>query len=90
MYLKIRNILPFIILALIVLQTGCSPQAAMDSNDANWQTFPPNVISPEIQHIQASIPSYNRLITSTYLTYPEWYIVYSSQEYANYLKSQLP
>ena len=48
------------------------------------------MISSETKQIQASIPNYNRLITSTYLTYPEWYIVYSSQEYAEYLKSQLP
>ena len=60
----------------------------MNVTDATWQTFPSEEISTEKNH--ASMPSYNRLITSTYLSYPEWYIVYSSQEYADYVKSNLP
>lgn len=86
----INKIKTVVLSVLVLAQAGCSPQAKMNLNDAQWQTFPPEMISSEVKQIQASMPSYNRLVTSTYLTYPEWYIVYSSQEYANYLKSQLP
>lgn len=34
--------------------------------------------------------TYHRPVESTFLTFPEWYIVYSSQEYAQVLKTRLP
>lgn len=36
------------------------------------------------------IEGYPRPEESTYLTYPEWYIVYSSEEYANFLQKGRP
>ncbi len=38
----------------------------------------------------AQIEGYPRPEESTYLTYPEWFIVYSSEEYANFLEKQRP
>lgn len=54
------------------------------------KAFPKEVISSKVRMIEEAIPNYHRPTISTYLTYPEWYIVYSSQEYANYLKSNSP
>jgi hypothetical protein len=98
-YIKIINLinkmkksilLSMLAISSIFLQIGCAPQSIMNVNSAKWQVFPPNAPSPQTKQIQAAISGYNRLITSTYLTYPEWYIVYNSQEYADYLKSHLP
>ncbi len=36
------------------------------------------------------IAGYSRSEESTYLTFPEWYIVYSSEEYANFLEKGRP
>lgn len=40
--------------------------------------------------IPANIEDYQRTEESTYLTYPEWHIVYSSEEYANWLEKNQP
>ncbi len=37
-----------------------------------------------------TIAAYKRPEDSTYLTYPEWYIVYSSQEYAKFIQGNHP
>lgn len=46
--------------------------------------------APVVKKAQAFEAKYSRPESSTYLTYPEWYIVYSSQEYARFLKTNLP
>ena len=38
----------------------------------------------------ASIPKYLRSEQSTYLTFPEWYLVFNPQEYAEWLKTRRP
>lgn len=40
--------------------------------------------------LQKEFPNYAHPVESTYFTFPEWYIVYNSQEYADYLKNNLP
>lgn len=88
--MKKIGLLSMLVISSIFLQIGCAPHSTMNVDSAEWQVFPTNTLSPQTKQIQAAIPGYNRLITSTYLTYPEWYIVYNSQEYADYLKSHLP
>ncbi len=73
-----------------LLLTGCSAQSVMNTDTANWQAYPLQTLSPQAKQMQGSISDYQRLVTSTYLTYPEWYIVYSSQEYADHLKNHMP
>ena len=75
---------------LISSLAGCASQSTFDFNAAQWQPYPADDISPAAQQYEASMPNYRRLVTSTYLTYPEWYIVYSSQEYADDLKTKMP
>jgi hypothetical protein len=46
--------------------------------------------SPDIQNVIADVKGYARDESSTYLTLPEWYIVYSTEEYASYIKDNPP
>jgi hypothetical protein len=47
------------------------------------QGAPPEALAAEIR---TAIPGYQRPEESTYLTYPEWSIVYAAREYANFVK----
>src|SRR5689334_22493617 len=38
----------------------------------------------------AGLPDYTRVEDQTYLTYPEWYIVYSADEYGAYITTHRP
>ena len=40
--------------------------------------------------MRAQIPGYQRPEESTYLTYPEWAIVYAAREYAGFVKDHQP
>lgn len=42
------------------------------------------------EKIRAEIPGYQRPEESTFLTYPEWAIVYAAREYAGYVKENPP
>jgi hypothetical protein len=50
----------------------------------------PYTESTDITKAQASIKDYHRPVSSSYLIFPEWYIVYSGKEYARYLKHHSP
>ena len=47
-------------------------------------------LSPEIIKLKESIKDYNQTEESTYLTLPEWYTVYSYQEYADFISKNRP
>ena len=44
---------------------------------------PPAAVAAQVR---AQIPAYQRPEESTYLTYPEWAIVYAAREYAGFVK----
>ena len=46
--------------------------------------------SAELQRVTADVKGYFRNESSTYLTLPEWYIVYSADEYASFVQSRAP
>ncbi|MDB5259387.1 MAG: dehydrogenase [Candidatus Taylorbacteria bacterium] len=46
--------------------------------------------SAELQKIESSIPGYVRTEETTYLTYPEWYLVFNPQEYGSFLAHNKP
>jgi hypothetical protein len=46
--------------------------------------------SAEVQRTTAGLRGYRREETSTFLTLPEWYIVYNTEEYATLLASRAP
>ena len=47
-------------------------------------------LAPEIHDRLAAAKGYRRDGGQTFLTHPEWYIVYSSDEYADYMEEHLP
>jgi hypothetical protein len=46
--------------------------------------------SPEVRRVTAGLRAYSREEASTFLTLPEWYIVYNTEEYAQFLASHAP
>lgn len=44
----------------------------------------------EIKQIEGSIQGYHRTEETTYITFPEWYLVFNPQEYAAFLSKNLP
>jgi hypothetical protein len=48
---------------------------------------PPPAISAKLR---ADIPGYQRAEEATYLTYPEWAIVYAARDYADYVRENQP
>jgi len=46
--------------------------------------------SAELRRVAADVKGYFRNESATYLTLPEWYIVYSADEYASFVKSRAP
>ena len=45
---------------------------------------------PEIRLATADVPGYPRDGSATFLTLPAWYVVYSAEEYATFVKSRAP
>ena len=50
----------------------------------------PSERSPEIVRATADLGGYLRNGSATFLTLPEWYVVYSAEEYAAFVKSRAP
>jgi len=46
--------------------------------------------SADLRRVAADVKGYFRNESATYLTLPEWYIVYSADEYASFVKSRAP
>ena len=73
------SILGFVVCLVIItfgaLQLNCSPSKRIVISSRYQSTIPMEHQRPEV---------------STYLTYPEWFIVYSSDEYARFLENKPP
>ena len=52
--------------------------------------MPPDAAPAAIQSAKDALPGYKRAEEQTYLTYPEWYIVYSADEYAAFIAKHPP
>lgn len=63
------------ILTFAGLEVSCRPKAGPLPSTVNKSQLPIENLRPEV---------------STYLTYPEWFIVYSSDEYAQFLEKNRP
>lgn len=50
----------------------------------------PSPLNPDTIALPSSVDEYHRGVEQTYLTFPEWCIVYSSDEYAQFIKDQRP
>ncbi len=47
-------------------------------------------MAPELERATAGISGYSREAASTFLTLPEWYIVYNTEEYARFIGTRNP
>jgi len=86
--IKVALVIVLIVLAIPLagLAYGFATTTALDKTPLtglNESPSPP-ALSAEIR---AEIPGYQRPEESTYLTYPEWAIVYAAREYAGFLES---
>lgn len=69
--------------------SATSVQAALATSELSSSTVDEERADPEAEEIKASvrkIPGYARDEGQTYLTFPEWFLVYSPDEYAQYIK----
>lgn len=73
--------------ALIVLSGGCMVVSHRAANRFHPINEP---MSAEHRALIAGIPKYQRPESATYLTFPEWYLVFNPQEYAQSLAQHPP
>ena len=78
-----------IVIPLIAVNIACRPFGAPDP-EATVAADNSSATSPAIQQIKADLSAYTRPEDQTYLTLPEWYIVYSTDEYAVFIIDKLP
>ena len=76
-------------IALSRVAIECRPFSSGETAQANGSAGP-NVTHMGPDHPAAGLTSYTRNEDQTYLTLPEWYIVYSSDEYAAYIADNPP
>jgi len=67
--------------ALLVIATGIIALSFVKA---------PEPLNPDTAPLPTAYEQYHRNEEQTYLTFPEWYIVYSSDEYAKFIKSNPP
>jgi hypothetical protein len=75
-----------IFLAVPALYIGAGCRGS--SEEGSTVTVP--VIDPETRGKIDSVPNYRFPEEKSYLTFPEWYIVYTAQDYANYIAKGYP
>ncbi|MDA8561684.1 hypothetical protein N9L02_01055 [Gammaproteobacteria bacterium] len=95
--LTIKRIVKYLLYLLVLVLCAIFLIMKFSDSKANlvlqtdmWRNYPTPVISPDIIHLQDSLPKFKRPVSNTYMTYPEWYIVYSAKEYADFLKINAP
>lgn len=79
----------FIFLIVLVCLAGFIFASKCSSEANNFKPITKSITEAD-KIIESNIPNYNRTEETTYLTYPEWYLVFNPQEYAEFLKTNLP
>jgi hypothetical protein len=74
----------FLAVPALYIGVGCRGS----SDEGTTVTVP--VIDPETRAKVDGLPNYRFPEEKSYLTFPEWYIVYTAQDYANYIGKQYP
>jgi hypothetical protein len=87
----VRRVLLSTMLASIGMMIAAVSGCVVVSNRAARNFHPVNEpLSPEHNALIDSIPKYRRPESATYLTFPEWYLVFNPQEYAQALAQRPP
>jgi hypothetical protein len=73
-----------LVVSIIDIRMRCGLDAGMSS------ALPIATTSESVKNIQDNLKDYHRDEESSYLTFPEWYIVYSAHEYADTLRDKKP
>lgn len=85
---KILIILLFILLACLIIVPFLGLKVICPIiNDVSKSEL---IIDEKIDRSSINIEDYNRPEESTYLTFPEWHLVYIPEEYANWIKDRRP
>ncbi len=85
----IRLALAVFVLALIVPLLRAGIECRLRGGGVAPE-MPPEPAPAAIQAVKAALPGYARPEEQTFLTYPEWYIVYSAEEYAAFIAKNPP
>lgn len=72
----------------LYFQAGCAVTTTQSEQESDKQST--LIATSEISPAKQGLAGYVRDEESTYLTFPEWYIVYSADEYAAFLKENRP
>jgi hypothetical protein len=89
--LPLRRVTRFCSACFVVLLIVIGMEIAVGWHCAlNGQIHGPGRRPPEREAVTAGIKDYSRPEDDTYLSYPEWYIVWSYQEKADFQEKQLP
>lgn len=78
-----------VLIPVLGLAYGFATTASLDTTPLPGiaDGAPPKALADTVR---AEIPGYQRPEESTYLTYPEWAIVYAARDYAGYVKDNQP
>lgn len=74
----------FLAVPALYIGVGCRGS----SDEGSTVTVP--MIDPETRGKVDAVPNYRFPEEKSYLTFPEWYIVYTAQDYANYIARDTP
>ncbi len=85
-FVRLRYVVALVVLALAAPPIAIATQCALAKGD------PPEALDDPsaVRHAKQAIAGYQRDGASTYLTLPEWYIVYATEEYASALAAEPP
>jgi hypothetical protein len=87
----LRRIVQLVLAGFVLLLAVIAALAALSWHcDLRAQNHPPTARPAERQAATANIKDYARPEDDTYLSYPEWYIVWSYQEKADFQQQHLP
>lgn len=87
----LRRLLRFLFVGLVLLLALIGVEVAISWRcDLQGQIHPPTPRPQERNAATAGIKDYSRPEDDTYLSYPEWYIVWSYQEKADFQESACP
>jgi hypothetical protein len=79
----------FVLLVTVAVLAGVVPTLFIAVRCVRPGVAPPPR-APEVERVVSEVRDYFRGGAATYLTVPEWYIVYSTEEYARWLRTRPP
>ncbi|MBA3532896.1 MAG: hypothetical protein H0T73_13310 [Ardenticatenales bacterium] len=79
-----------VFLPVAIPLAGVAIECRVFQGEDKREATTPVALPPEVMEAREGLVDYERPEDQTYLTFPEWYIVYSSDEYAAFIKDNRP